>query len=195
MGASRILVRITRILIIGIVWYYLLSTRKHNNYLIRHPTTTDNKLILAKLGKDREAILFPRVLAEEARRLALHRCTCGRTLLLRAGAFILEALPEHDLVRGLELQAARAAASLQKYHAIRISDAVIFLVGVHGQLAGGAWSAAIVEKAALGTAAEAGLLVEVAKNAGAAETPLNAAVAPAVGAGAALKETIIPRHC
>ena len=72
-----------------------------------------------KLGKDGEAILLPCVLAEEARRLALHRGTRGRILhLLRAGAVILEALPEHDLVCGLELQADVAEATLQKYHAI-----------------------------------------------------------------------------
>jgi len=134
-------------------------------------------------------------LPEEARLLALHRGTRGRILhLLRFGAVILEALPEHDLVRGLKLQAEVADATLQTYHAIRISDAFIFLVDVHSQLAGGARVAAKVEKAALGTPAEAGLLVEVAKNTGAAETPLNAAVAPAVGAGAAPKETRIPRH-
>ena len=39
-----------------------------------------------KLGKDREAILLPRVLPEEARLLALHCGTRGRILhLLRAG--------------------------------------------------------------------------------------------------------------
>ena len=125
----------------------------------------------AKLGKDGEAILLPRVLPEEARLLALHRGTRGRILhFLRFGAVILEALPEHDLVRGLKLQAEVAEATLQKYPAIRISDAFIFLVDVHSQLAGGARVAAKVEKAALGTASEAGLLVEVAKNMGCRNT-------------------------
>ena len=61
-------------------------------------------------------------------------------------------------------------------------------------MAGGAWAAACVVKAALGTAAKAGLLVEVAENTLAAEVPLDATIATAVGAVAAPTETVIPGH-
>ena len=118
--------------------------------------------------------------------LALH--------LLRASALILEALPGHDFVRGLEHQAAVAEAALQANAASRISNIVMLFVDIHGILAGGARAAASVEEAASGTVAKAGLLVEVTENTGAAETPLDAAVYPTVRTRAAIAEAILPSH-
>lgn len=54
---------------------------------------------------------FPTDWLRRSGRLALHCCTFRRSL--RFSAVILEALPEHDLVRGLELQAASAEATLE----------------------------------------------------------------------------------
>jgi hypothetical protein len=70
----------------------------------------------------------------------------------------------------------------------------MLLVDIHGILAVGARGAAPIEEAASGTIAEAGLLVEVAENTGAAATPLDAAVSPTVGTRAAITETILPSH-
>lgn len=118
--------------------------------------------------------------------LALHH--------LRTSAFVFEALAEHDLVRGLELETAGAAPTLEANHASRISD-VILLVDVNGQLAGGARGEEEVENAAWGTFAQTGLLVDVTVNTARAAVPLNAALGAAVGAGAAFEETRIPfRH-
>ena len=118
--------------------------------------------------------------------LALHH--------LRTSALVFEALAEHDLIRGLELETAGAAPTLEANHASRISD-VILLVDVNGQLAGSARGEEEVENAAWGTFTQTGLLVDVTINTARAAVPLNAALGAAVGAGAAFEETRIPfRH-
>jgi hypothetical protein len=117
--------------------------------------------------------------------LALHH--------LRTSALVFEALTVHDLIRGLELETAGAAPTLEANHASRISN-VILLVDVNGQLAGGARGEEEVEYAAWGTFTQTGLLVDVTINTARAAVPLNAALGAAVGAGAAFEETRIPRR-